>query len=91
MVVGVYLGVQTLESYAITPLIQQERVSLPPALIISMQLLMGVLFGVLGLALATPMAALGLTLVREAYVQRYLEKEAPEDDASVQSASDGRL
>jgi predicted PurR-regulated permease PerM len=90
MVVGVYLGVQTLESYAITPLIQQERVSLPPALIISMQLLMGVLFGVLGLALATPMAALGLTLVREAYVQRYLGSEAPEDDASVQSASDGR-
>jgi predicted PurR-regulated permease PerM len=31
MVVGVYLGVQTLESNAITPLIQQERVSLPPA------------------------------------------------------------
>ncbi len=47
---------QTLESYVITPMIQQERVSLPPALIISMQLLMGVLFGLLGLALATPLA-----------------------------------
>lgn len=73
MVAGVYIGVQTIESYAITPLIQQERVSLPPALIISVQLLMGVLFGVLGLALATPIAALGLTLVKEAYVMRYLE------------------
>jgi predicted PurR-regulated permease PerM len=29
MVVGVYLGVQSLESYLIRPLIQQERVSLP--------------------------------------------------------------
>ena len=77
MVVGVYVGVQTLESYAITPLIQQEKVSLPPVLIISMQLLMGVLFGILGLALATPMAALGMTLVREGYVQRYLGKETP--------------
>jgi predicted PurR-regulated permease PerM len=86
MVVGVYIGVQTLESYAITPLIQQERVSLPPALIISMQLLMGVLFGVLGLALATPMAALGLTLVREVYVQRYLGKEAGDDDARANPA-----
>lgn len=76
LVLGVYLGVQTLESYFITPLIQQERVSLPPALIISTQLLMGVLFGILGLALATPMAALGLTLVREAYVRRYLGNEA---------------
>jgi predicted PurR-regulated permease PerM len=75
LVVAVYVAVQTLESYAITPLIQQERVSLPPALIISMQLLMGVLFGVLGLALATPMAALGLTLIREAYVERYLAGE----------------
>ena len=75
LVVAVYVAVQTVESYAITPLIQQERVSLPPVLIISMQLLMGVLFGLLGLALATPMAALGLTLVREAYVQRYLAVE----------------
>ncbi|MGZ9081588.1 MAG: AI-2E family transporter [Rhodoplanes sp.] len=62
-------------------MIQQERVSLPPTLIISMQLLMGVLFGVLGLALATPMAALGLTLFREAYVQRYLGQEARDDGA----------
>ena len=86
MVTGVYLAVQTLESYAITPLIQQERVSLPPALIISMQLLMGTLFGIFGLALATPMAALGLTLVREAYVRRYLESEARAEDASTPSA-----
>jgi predicted PurR-regulated permease PerM len=76
MVVGIYVGVQTLESYAITPLIQQEHVSLPPALIITMQLFMGVLFGVFGLAMATPMAALSVTLVRETYVRRYLELEA---------------
>jgi predicted PurR-regulated permease PerM len=75
MVVGVYVAVQTLESYVITPLIQQERVSLPPALIISSQLLMGILFGLLGLALATPLAALCLTLVTETYIRRYLERE----------------
>lgn len=87
LVVGVYLGVQTLESYAITPLIQQEKVSLPPVLIISMQLLMGVLFGILGLALATPMAALGMTLIKEGYVQRYLGKEDPGDGAGSDPAS----
>jgi predicted PurR-regulated permease PerM len=76
MVLVVYLVVQTLESYAISPLIQQERVSLAPALVISMQLLMGVLFGILGLALATPLAALGLTLVREVYVRGYVDREA---------------
>ncbi len=81
LVVAVYTGVQALESYAITPLIQQERVSLPPALIISMQLLLGVLFGLIGLALATPLAALGLTLVRETYVRRYLDEESPGGEA----------
>ncbi|GGC23124.1 hypothetical protein GCM10011363_44530 [Marivita lacus] len=40
-----------------------------------MQLLLGVLFGLLGLALATPLAAVGMTLVREVYVGDYLERE----------------
>lgn len=73
LVVGVYVAVQALESYAITPLIQQNRVSLPPALIITTQVLMAALFGLLGLALATPLTALAMTLIRETYVQRYLE------------------
>ena len=68
----VYLVVQTLESYVITPVIQQKKVALPPALVIAMQVLFGVLFGLAGLALATPLAALGLTLVREIYVGDYL-------------------
>lgn len=76
LVVGVYLAVQTIESYVITPLIQQEKVSLPPALIISAQLLLGVLFGLIGLALATPIAAVLMTLTREVYVKDYLDREA---------------
>jgi predicted PurR-regulated permease PerM len=79
LVVAVFIVVQTIESYAITPLIQQEQVSLPPVLVISMQLLMGALFGILGLALATPLAALGLTMVRETYVERHLEQETPDE------------
>lgn len=76
LVVGVYLAVQAFESYLITPLILQERVSLPPALVISVQLLLGVLFGILGLALATPLTALGILLTREIYVADYLAKES---------------
>lgn len=74
-VLAVYAGVQTLESYVITPLLQQEKVSLPPALVIASQLLLGVLFGLLGLMLATPLAALAMTLVREIYVDRWLAQE----------------
>lgn len=75
MVVGVYVAVQALESYVLTPLIQQEKVSLPPALIITAQLLLGVLFGILGLAMATPLAAVGMTLITALYVDDYLERE----------------
>ncbi|MDX6750625.1 AI-2E family transporter [Geminicoccaceae bacterium 1502E] len=85
-VVALYLGVQTLESYFITPLIQERRVELPPALVISVQLLLGVLFGVLGLALATPLAAAGLTTVRRLYVDTYLES-AEECQAARQQAA----
>ncbi len=75
MVLGVYVAVQALESYILTPLIQQEKVSMPPALIITAQLLLGVLFGILGLAMATPLAAVGMTLIGALYVDDYLEQE----------------
>lgn len=75
LVLGVYVAVQSLESYVIQPLIFQKRVSLPAALVISVQLLLGVLFGLIGLALATPMAALAMTLTQEVYVRRYLDGE----------------
>lgn len=75
LVIGVYLAVQTIESYIIVPLIQQEKISLPPALVLGSQLLMGVLFGLLGLALATPLTAIIVTLIRETYVTDYLEAE----------------
>jgi len=75
VVLAIYLGVQALESYVFTPLIQQEKVSLPPALVITVQLLFGALFGLLGLALATPIAAALMTIIGLVYVQDYLEGE----------------
>ena len=87
IVLGIYLGVQALESYVVTPLIQQEKVSMPPALVIAVQLLFGVLFGILGLALATPIAAVGMTLIREVYVSDYLEREGAADLATDDGAS----
>jgi len=76
IVLAIYVGVQALESYVVTPLLQQEKVSLPPALVIAAQLLFGVLFGILGLALATPIAAAMMTITQRAYVRDYLERDA---------------
>ncbi|OCW56950.1 AI-2E family transporter [Hoeflea olei] len=79
LVVGVYLAVQLLESYVITPLVQQRTVALPPLLVISAQLLFGSLFGLIGLALATPLTALALRLISDLYVKTYLEDDPPAD------------
>lgn len=78
-VVLVFVVVQALESYAVTPLLQQRTVALPPALVIGVQLLMGTLFGLMGLLLATPLAAVAMTLINAVYVEDYLDHEQRRD------------
>ena len=76
LVVLLYVAVQAVESYLLTPLIQQRTISMPPALTLAMQLVAAVLLGALGLALATPLTAAGMVLVRELYVKGVLERDA---------------
>ncbi len=68
-VVALYLAIQTIESYAITPIIQRRTVSLPPALTITAQVALGLLVGPLGVAVATPLTAVGMTAVRVLYLE----------------------
>lgn len=68
-VILLYLGIQAAESYLITPLVQRQLASLPPVLVIASQILGGILFGFLGLALATPLLAVVLVLVKRLYVE----------------------
>lgn len=58
-----HFGIQFVETYLVTPLVQQRTVSLPPALTLGVQLLAGVLVGPLGLVLAAPLAATGMVVV----------------------------
>jgi predicted PurR-regulated permease PerM len=69
-----YMVLQLVESYLITPLIQQQVVEVPPALLIATQLLMGTLFGGLGLFLAAPFLAVTLTLVKMLYIEDILNE-----------------
>ncbi|HKK13071.1 MAG TPA: AI-2E family transporter [Gammaproteobacteria bacterium] len=71
-VMGVYAGVQFVEGNLITPLIQERAVSLPPAVLLAAQLLMGVLFGLFGIVLATPLAVTAIVLVQMLYVEDVL-------------------
>lgn len=54
----VYFLVQTFDGYVVIPLIAKKTVDLAPALVLSAQLIFGVLFGILGLALADPLLAM---------------------------------
>lgn len=69
---GLYAAVQMLESNVLTPLVQMELVALYPGTILVAQLIMLSLFGPVGLALATPLAAVGKVLVQRLYVEDIL-------------------
>jgi predicted PurR-regulated permease PerM len=64
-VLALYVVILALESYVVTPLVQQEAVALPPAVIITAQVLLGVAVGWLGLLLATPLTAAAVVLLDE--------------------------
>ena len=53
-----FLGVHALESYILTPIIQRQALDIPPATLFAFQILLGVVFGLWGLALALPLMAI---------------------------------
>ena len=54
----VYVVVQTVDGYLIVPMVARKTVDLAPAVVLGAQLIMGILFGILGLALADPLVAM---------------------------------
>jgi predicted PurR-regulated permease PerM len=68
-VLALFLVIQACEAYILTPMIQHRAVSLPPALTIIVQAIMGVLVGGIGLALAAPLTVVGLVLTRQLYLK----------------------
>ena len=71
-VVLLFVFIQTAEGYLLLPLVERRTVSLPPALTIMMQALLGAMWGFAGVALATPIAAVAAVLVSMLYVQDML-------------------
>ena len=70
-----YLVINLADGYILTPLVDRRSVSSPPALVITAQLLFGALWGILGVALATPLVACATVIVHRTYVRRI--EEAP--------------
>ncbi len=73
-VLGLYIVIQNIESYVITPSIMHKQVKLLPGLTITAQFIFTILFGPLGLLLAIPMAVVIQVFVKEIIIHDLLEK-----------------
>ena len=76
-VAGLCLLIQQIEGDLLMPFVQRWAVSLPPVLSVISVVVFGLLFGVMGVVLATPLMVVVMILVRQLYVEDVLEA-APE-------------
>lgn len=65
-----FLAIQQLEEYLVTPFVQRWAVALPPALTLVSALVFGILFGPLGVVFATPLMVVAMILINRLYVER---------------------
>lgn len=72
-----YIVVQQIESNVITPLTQRWAVQLPPVIALLAIVAGGLLFGILGVIFATPLAVVAMVLIRKLYVEDTLEADSP--------------
>lgn len=80
--IGIYTAIQSIEGYVIGPLIQRQTAQLSPAWTLVAIVLFGSLFGVLGIALALPLFAVGRVAILRLYVEDWLG-----DDHSLNASS----
>jgi predicted PurR-regulated permease PerM len=72
----VYFLVQNIDGYLVIPYIARRTVDLAPAIVLAMQLLMGALFGILGVLFADPLLATLKVVLIEASGAPEKEKDA---------------
>ncbi|HEX5885900.1 MAG TPA: AI-2E family transporter [Pyrinomonadaceae bacterium] len=91
-----YIVLQSVDGYILTPLVDRRSVELPPVLTIAAQVLLGLAFGFVGILLASPLTAVAMILVKMIYVEDLLgdnvmlkvEEESEEEEAQETVAAD---
>lgn len=58
-----FMGVHAMESYVLTPILQRQALDIPPATLFAFQIVLGVVFGIWGLALALPLVAIAKVMI----------------------------
>jgi predicted PurR-regulated permease PerM len=84
---GIYVVVQMVDGYVLTPIVDRKSVELPPVLTLSAQLLLGVLFGFIGLLVASPLTATAMILIKMLYVEDLLGDPIMRSSAIVEQGS----
>ncbi len=84
-VVAAYVVIQAIEGNLVQPVVMSHAVELHPAVVVFALLVMGTLFGFIGVLLAVPLVASVQVLVRELWIERMDEKGTdpnppPEDE-----------
>lgn len=81
-----YLIVQMLEGYVLTPLVQQRTVELPPVVTITAQVALSWMAGPIGLIVAVPLTAAAMVATQMLYVEDALgdDRAAPEFESEAQ-------
>lgn len=75
-VVLLYIGIHVLEGYIASPIIQSRTVYLPPVLTLAV-IILGMMYGILGAVVATPITATFMVLIRELYIEDMLNDKEP--------------
>jgi predicted PurR-regulated permease PerM len=73
-VVILYVVIQNVESYGVSPFVMSKQVSLLPALTLSAQVFFTTFFGILGLVLALPLTVVVKTWIEEALICDILDR-----------------
>jgi predicted PurR-regulated permease PerM len=76
-VVILAIAIQQVEGHILMPLVQRWAVNLPPVLGLAAAVMFGVLFGLMGVLLATPMMVVLMVLVQKLYVEGVLSDTGP--------------
>ncbi len=79
-VVLVFIAIQQFENHVLIPLVMSRQVRLHPVTVIVFVFVMGVLYGIVGIFLATPTAVVAAVLYEELYLCEYRKRcrESPE-------------
>jgi predicted PurR-regulated permease PerM len=67
-----YIALQSIDGYILTPIVDRRSVELPPVLTIVAQVLLGLAFGFVGILLASPLTAVAMILIKTLYVEDLL-------------------